>query len=643
MRRKPSVLLISMPWAPFDEPSLGLGILCSQLEAQGFDCRVRHFNLKLLKHLKASTYIGLASEWALNDFLFTHQLDAPEITPVQRNILLHWAQLNAARDKGDYKPPSQPDEFLDYALTIRNEIIPEFLNDCLRCVIESDASMIGFSCMFDQTIPSLALAQLIKSQAPERLIVFGGYAIEGPVGRSLLECFPYVDVVAYGEGENKIPLLAEASLDHAVLKRIPRIEYRNEHGRVCRNEVDPGWIDLNQSPPPNYRDYFVDLESLATEDAVFVMPNTLPVESSRGCWWGRRSHCTFCGIDEKDLVYRAKTAENVVAMLDTMCANYGIRRFRFSDYILPRQYFKTLFLLLARSRPPKYDLHWETKSNNRLTDIQLMCSAGIRDVQPGIESFSSNILKKMGKGVSAIQNLYTIKMLMQHGIKVHYNILYGFPDDEARDYLDMCRILPLAYHLSPPHTYESISVTRFSPIQKQLQQSGRLKASAHYSLVFSENLLARTGFNLEDYCYIFERSFVNDDRCQTLYGILIYQIVQWDRAQASRTVELSYEQVDGGIIFRDSRLQSEAVVTRLDSVACRVYQAVADDIVTDQDVARRLSACMSSAQLREHLDHLVALGFVFREKDRYFGLAFPVSYYAKQSEALLHSEWNPVD
>ena len=289
--KRPSVLLISMPWAPLDEPSLGLGILCAKLEGAGIPCRVHHFNLRLLRHLKPSSYIGIAGEYGLNDFLFTRGFDGPTLTPLQETILVHWAQLNTERDKGEYKPPRSAAKFTKYALRIRNEVVPEFLRDCLDSVLESDATMIGFSCMYDQTIASLALARMIKEKDPERMLVFGGYAMEGPVGRSLIECFACVDIVAHGEGEDKIRALAQASANRALLKTIPRIEYRDTEGHRCTTEVDPGWIDLNESPVPNYRDYFLDVARLANQDKVFITTDTLPVESSRGCWWGRRSHC----------------------------------------------------------------------------------------------------------------------------------------------------------------------------------------------------------------------------------------------------------------------------------------------------------------------------------------------------------------
>ena len=44
-KNKPKVLLASMPWTNLVEPSLGLGILKSQLDKGNITCNIRHFNI----------------------------------------------------------------------------------------------------------------------------------------------------------------------------------------------------------------------------------------------------------------------------------------------------------------------------------------------------------------------------------------------------------------------------------------------------------------------------------------------------------------------------------------------------------------------------------------------------------------------
>ena len=39
------------------------------------------------------------------------------------------------------------------------------------------------------------------------------------------------------------------------------------------------------------------------------------VETSRGCWWGERMHCTFCGLNGATMAYRSKSAPRALAEL----------------------------------------------------------------------------------------------------------------------------------------------------------------------------------------------------------------------------------------------------------------------------------------------------------------------------------------
>ena len=63
----------------------------------------------------------------------------------------------------------------------------------------------------------------------------------------------------------------------------------------------------------------------------------------------------------------------------------------------------------------------------RKDQIALLGAAGIREVQPGIESFDTHTLKLMKKGVTGMQNVAFLKWAQQFGVAAYWNILYGFP------------------------------------------------------------------------------------------------------------------------------------------------------------------------------------------------------------------------
>ena len=500
-RRVPRVLLVSMPWTALSEPSLGLGILKAKLAEDGIAARVRHFNLLLLKYLKASTYFGIGEAFALNNFVFTRALQG-DATPDQLSVLDERLDDLLANDAHVWLGHDDRDRLRQLVLQVRDVAVPRFLDDCLSIVVDAAPSLVGFTCLFDQTIGSVVLAKMIKRALPDTLIALGGYALAGPVGRQVMTSFPWVDAVAHGEGEDVITPLARASLDRGLLAGIPGVIYRPESfaREIHASGVPERRADLNRSPVPDYADYGADIEELEREHSVSVRWDTLPIESSRGCWWGQKMHCVFCGIDDETMKYRYKDPHVVLEMMSTLALRHGMRQLRFSDYILPHAYYRTLLPRLAE-QPERYTLSCEMKANISFDKFRLMRDAGFVEVQPGIESFSTAVLRKMDKGVSAIQNIYTLLLGYRFDIEVHYNFLYGFATDQPEDYYEQLRTIPLIYHLTPPISRNHVVTTRFAPMQTTPGRFGVTAPIRHdprYQIIFSKDFAKASEFDYDE-------------------------------------------------------------------------------------------------------------------------------------------------
>lgn len=630
--RGPRVLLISMPWAPLIEPSLGLAILNAQLEEAGIPCTVSHLNIFLLKYLKPETYERVGQLYAFNDFTFTRVVESADPAQEQLDTLARMIPRDSTSgDLRRFVESIDTRDFINYALRLRNEAVPAFLNDCLKRVDESDATMVGFTCMYDQTLASVALAKLVKEKFPEKLVVFGGYALEKPVGPQILRCFPWIDVVAFGEGEDVITPLAQASLEPDMLAEIPGIAFRDRAGALHETGPKSTQVDLEKSPIPNYDDFLRDITRLRSENQVEVTWEVIPVESSRGCWWGQVQHCVFCGIDEQAMRFRHKSPERVKQILATLSRHYELNSFRFSDYILPRQYYKTLLPDLAKL-PEKFQLHWEMKSNVKLEEVQIMGEAGVKQVQPGIESFSTPVLRKMAKGVTGIQNVLTIKLLMEHDILVHYNILFGFPTDEPEEYRQMCERIPLLFHLFPPFAHIPVLTTRFAPLQTTPERFAIRTPLSHnfmYEVIFSKEYRERIGFVLSDYCYVFETPYEPSPECKTLYSVLVYQLHHWITSFESRTIELSFRNTQDGIEFTDSRYDEGGKRVAFGPNHALVYAQVCHAHLTRAQLGTALCGQLDSARIAEVLSDFVAERLVYQEGDKFLGLAFPAACYER--------------
>ncbi len=620
-----------------DEPSLGLGILKARLNAEQIPCRVHHLSLQLLRHLSIRTYVTIGNAFAVNDFVFSHILD-PHVNEDQLTLLHERAEEMLW--SGDLSVAQYPDaaSVVNMLLTLRQSVIPEYLESCAAAISSYSPTCIGFTCLFDQTVSSLAMAKLLRESNPGALIGMGGYALTGPLASHLVDTFPWIDFVAEGEGENLITLLASASIHREKLQGIPSLRLRN---RVGHEPLPEPPVAMDTVPHPDYSGFFDELKELELHDKVLVAPDTLPVEASRGCWWGQLRHCVFCGIDDESLKYRSKSPERVIAMLESVSSSTGVRKIRFNDYILPYKYFETLLPALTQLESG-YVLSCESKANLGREQFETLRSAGFIEIQPGIESFSTSVLRRMDKGVTATRNILALVLGRVLGVTIHYNLLYGFPDDRLEDYRKQLTIVPLLYHLDPPASTVQVQITKFAPLQADLERfplSATTKHHRFYDLIFSSKYLELTGFDLDAYAYYYEIRYQASPALSLCYTALRRQAEYWAHAQSSRPVALTVEYLNEGIVFRDSRQSDEALVLELDD-ACREVYRLCDGAISNRQRIRALdSRRFSEKDLLEALDVLVSNRVVFEEGGEFVGLATPAVAGLEEARPRKSSRW----
>jgi radical SAM superfamily enzyme YgiQ (UPF0313 family) len=68
----------------------------------------------------------------------------------------------------------------------------------------------------------------------------------------------------------------------------------------------------------------------------------IPFESARGCWWGAKHHCTFCGLNGSAMRFRAKSPQRVLSELADLARRHHSFRFEAVDNILEPRYLKDL-------------------------------------------------------------------------------------------------------------------------------------------------------------------------------------------------------------------------------------------------------------------------------------------------------------
>lgn len=325
------------------------------------------------------------------------------------------------------------------------------------------ADVVGFTSTFAQTVPSLALARLLRERNPRQIILMGGANCEGVMGQALAHHTEDLDYIFSGPALISFPEALKGALSQD-LSRIAAID------GVIRCRPAPG--EAPTRPPALYgRDLSIDVEiPLDYEDflASFhrfrgqIEPR-LFFETSRGCWWGQRAHCTFCGLNGASMAYRAMPASMARKLIIDLMDRYGgeVREFDCVDNIMAKDYVDEVFVDLPT--PPGVSIFYETKADLQDADVRALSASGVDRIQPGIESLITSTLKLMRKGTTAFQNIRLLKSCIAHGVTPAWNLLVGFPGEPDDTFELYQKIVPDLWHLIPPSGVFPVRFDRFSP------------------------------------------------------------------------------------------------------------------------------------------------------------------------------------
>ena len=178
--------------------------------------------------------------------------------------------------------------------------------------------MVGFTTTFHQTCASLAVAKRLKALPNPPVIVFGGANCEGEMGWQMLQSFPWIDYVCAGEGDAAFPDFLEQLLGGEEEPNVPGI-LRRGGGLSAPEPVR----DMDSLPVPDYSEYVARVEASTIRERLSPV---LLIETARGCWWGAKQHCTFCGLNGDTMAFRSKSPERALAEFTQLARDYGYRR-----------------------------------------------------------------------------------------------------------------------------------------------------------------------------------------------------------------------------------------------------------------------------------------------------------------------------
>ena len=627
------VLLVSMPFGAVERPSLGLGLIQAHCRRAGVDCETIYLNLAFAERLGLDDYMWLGGELPYTafagDWLFAEALYGPAPEADARfveNVLQRTWHLS--------------DTDVERIWRLRAEVIP-FLDQCLDSVPWGDFTLIGFTSVFQQNIASLALAARVKAAHADVTIAFGGANWEEAMGVALYDQFEFVDLAFSGEADRSFPaVLLARRAGQSVDGIAGLISGRRATGAAGETPAlvrSPVVERLDDLPVPDFDPYFLQLRP---NPATASVTPTLLVETARGCWWGERSHCTFCGLNGATMAFRSKSPDRVVGEIRFLHQRHGVSTFSVVDDILDMRYFRTVLPKLADARLGT-DFFWEVKATLTRRQVRQLRDAGALYIQPGVESLSDHVLALMRKGTTGLRNIELLKWCKEYGVKPLWNLLYGFPGETAADYEETEALIHAIWHLDPPTGYGPIRLDRFSPYHEDPKGFGMVNVRPMPPFIY---LYPFDPAVVAEIAYYFDFDYSDGRRDDEYAGDCIELTKAW-MADTDRGMLSVRPDGEGDVLVVDTRrgVVDGPVRAVLQGWKAAVYRAcdrsqlfdtlaalteVAEAGVSDEEVRAFLVRCATYQLMVEHADRWLSLAVHTPERDEGAEVRVPIDLVA---------------
>lgn len=609
-----SVLLVSMPFADCSIPSIQLALLESYLKRCGVDVGSLHLYLKAVDFYGLKNYNFLSD--GLNDAYTAQMVFSRYVFPdywKEKKSEFHDFFKNSMSDKSDL---FSFEEFVS--------LTDKFLDFVYERVDWKHFDVVGFTLNYGQMLPSLALSKRVKEKNSDMEIVFGGSTVLDQLGGVFLENFDWIDFVVYGEGEEalyKIAVDEECS-------SIPNVFYRKNKEVVRSSETS--CVDLNDLPYPVFSSFYQNLSSCGSEvQQHFQLNGRIPIEFSRGCWWNK---CSFCNLKVQHPGYREKNVDRFVDELSFLADKYKMLTFQVVANTLPLKDYKKLCNEIIKLGKD-FDLYIEARAGrlNR-EDYRLLKKAGFNHIQTGVETFSSNYLKKINKGVKVIDNVAALKFCKENNIKNHYNLIVGYPNEEKIDFEQTRKNIELFKgYLDPPQVSHYITVYG-SDIYKNpdIFNIKRIKNTKSDKLMFPKKILD------DNPCFYYDfekQEELADNDWEKLFE-------EWEQGYEKHNLDfiknhklidkLVFYFIDGGHFLKiyDKRDGEQVNIFVLDRLEREIFLSCLDVISFDK--LKERFPDIPEYKIAAILHSFEQNGIVFKEENRYLSLPLQYSSIEKQ-------------
>jgi magnesium-protoporphyrin IX monomethyl ester (oxidative) cyclase len=596
------VALLVMPFNYPILPSIGLTQIKGRIKNVfngSVDVRVFYINLEFYEFFGHEEYMKIMSDTSytgVNDWLFRQE-----------------AFANIADNREDYFNRFYPDTIVNILGAESDKKLKSlggFIDDVIEKYRLTGFDLVGINATFS-LVPALAFFRHLKKKRNRIITVVGGAGVYKEMGEALSRCYPYVDYVCSGSGLVSFPRLIEAVMknDEQSKETIPGIFTKNNPGKVGNVSEE---LDINEDIHLDYHDF---LESLQAFDIVRDSKPMILLETSRGCYWRK---CKFCGLNEDQLKYRVKGPARAIEELSRCIKEYPHCNIEMVDNVLPRNYIKKVLPYIRM--PEGRNIMYEVRADYSEEEVKVLSRAGVRYVQPGIESLVTGIHEEMNKGVNAIQCITMLKLCLKHGIFPGWNIIVGFPNLTREMYENLIATMQRLTHLIPPTNLTPVRFDRYSHYwcEKEKYRLDLFPFSVYeYIYPYDDRFLAEIAYYFEDRNYTSERFQLLGEYYAGVEKAFIHWRERWKNAAENDIPGLYRDSDNGPPYIYDSR-QDTVKKYRLSGIEDQLLKELEEP--ASMDSIRTNLTDLSVNAIKRTLFHLKKNDLVYEENGRYVSL-----------------------
>jgi ribosomal peptide maturation radical SAM protein 1 len=440
------VLLISSPGADHRCPSLHTGNLSSFARKHGFKAEALHL------HLHAAAILGIPR--------YEEIISKPEINLCEA-LFASVLYGNDSRRLLDFIRRHLPNP---EKLSVQ---IEKTMTEIYRTIDWSGCDLVGFSTDYQQVFSSILMASWIRRDHPHIRIFIDGISVAGELGVSVLRAFPFIDWCFDGEDEEGFLILLDSlrKRRHSFENNVPGMIYR------CGDDIitNPRRVleDLSGLPDPDYDDYFHLIETHPALEGVETF-TYLPVESSRGC----RYRCSFCADGHYWAPLRNWPPKEVAESIRRLSSRHSIASILLTDQMIDPDHAEELFSQIAAT-PRNFKISCDMRVGMPKRVLEAMRRAGVVEIQLGLEALDTKLLRKMRKGTRLVDNLQTMKLCEELGIRTDVsNIILGFPSEDQGDVDRSTKAVGYASAYMPPRRIINCILYEGSPLHADPKRFG---------------------------------------------------------------------------------------------------------------------------------------------------------------------------